>query len=204
MAKKKNDTIDFTEDERKASSGELTHVKDLAKKAITLKDRIAKGKALIKTLEEELLLLETDIIPEFMDSVGLTKFITDDGSIIEVKKFLIGSIPSASAIMKADEEERAELEERKEECLTYIRENNGESIIKSKAEIEIGKDPEMRKLLKEIFEKEKISALFSDSVHYQTLNGWLKEISATGKDIPFETFSIFDGKKAIIKTPKKK
>lgn len=194
--------IDFTNDKASASKEDLAKVSELADKAAVLKTRIKAGEALLKDLGKQLTEIEGEELPALMESFGLTQFKTSSGVIVDVKDIVVGSMPSASAIAKASAEDREELEERLEACLEFIRGNGGESIIKSKAEIDIGKDPEQRKIIAALLDDQNLDYLMSDGVHYQTLQAWIKEKMAASVDIPKETFNLFTGKKATIKLPK--
>lgn len=137
-----------------------------------------------------------------MKEAGMTSYTLEDGSSVSIKQVYIGSIPSSGAISKATGEERERLEERKAACLKFIEDNNGSSIIKSLAEVDIGKDPELKEKVDKALQEIGASYFFDDTVHYQTLQSWLKEKVKNNVDIPTETFQIYSGEIASIKIAK--
>ena len=195
--------IDFTEDKKSATPDDLKEISTLAEKAITLKDRIATGQALLKKLDDELNVIEQEELPEKMKAVGLESFVHKSGASIAIKPIIIGSLPSKGAIQKASPEDAELLLARKEEGLEFITSNGGEAIIKSLASVDIGKDPELKEKVAKALEAVEAPFEFDETVHPQTLNSWIKEKLAANVKVPVETFSIFSSDVAKITLPKK-
>lgn len=194
--------IDFESDKESASPSDLKKISEKAKRAIVLRGEIAAMEARAQKYADELKIIEQEEIPELMKEAGMASYTLEDGSSVSIKQVYIGSIPSSGAIKKATGEERDRLEERKAACLKFIEDNNGSSIIKSLAEVDIGKDPELKEKVEKALEEIGASYFFDDTVHYQTLQSWLKEKVKNNVDIPTETFQIFSGEIANIKIAK--
>jgi len=163
-----------------------------------------------KALSKEIQILRTETIPEAMDAIGMSEFALADGTKIEIKPLIKGSLPSKGAIEKAGDEDRPLLEKRLADGLTYLRSNNAGSLIKNTLTFDIdkGKDNIVSQL-EALGEELGLAYERDESVHAQTLNKWLKERIEEGKidDIPQDTFAIFNGREAVVakdKKPKKK
>lgn len=202
MAKEANSSIDFQDDVGKPV-GDLKRITELAAKLVASLANIAKLEDNLKLAKLEHEELETITLPSAMLEVGMTKFTLTTGEIIEAAPFIRASIPSLTAIEKADADEKSALINRREEAFVWLKTHNAGALIKNQLTVEFGKgqDAIAKNLFASVLEQG-LKAKCEESVHFQTLNSFVKENLAKGVDIPFETFSIFSGHKATIKKVK--
>ena len=84
--------------------------------------------------------------------------------------------------------------------LAWLRDNNGESLIKNQVSVELGKDSaEQAEKIMSVITKHGLEPKQSESVHPATLSAHVREHIEKGTDVPFETLSIYNGRKATIK-----
>ena len=206
-----SDKIDFTED---LKIGDVNRVTDKAREMYKLGLNIEQQEKTLKKSKEDYAYIQTEELPAIMEEeVAADELPFDNGYKLKIKPVVAGSIPSQSAIKKCkDPEQQDELITRRDEAFNWLRENNAGSLISNTLSIVIPKsetgEEKAKQLMKLALELE-LEAYREENVHYQTLNSYLREqIDAEdGKDIPFDTFAVFVGKKAVIevpKTPKKK
>ena len=108
------DDIDLEEDGKK--NVKPATLEDLQKKGVEFVEvsrEIEKLEADLKFKQEQLHLIESKELPELMRSCGMEDFTLIGGQGIVLKKILKANIPSKSAIEKADEDKKQELEEKR-------------------------------------------------------------------------------------------
>ncbi len=200
------DDIDLEEDAKK--NVKPATLEDLQKKGsefVEVSREIEKLEADLKFKQEQLHLIESKELPELMRSCGMQDFTLIDGQGIGLKKILKANIPSKTAIEKADEDKKPELEEKRTACFKWLRDNNLEEIIKNTLEFEFskGQDNIVGVLIAQA-EDLGIPHKREESVHSATLEKVIKEKIAKNVEVPMDTFSIYTGEKAVMKTEKKR
>lgn len=201
------DEIDFSEDFK---TGDVNRIVDKAREMYRLDLEIKRRKAELSACEERYTYISTEELPSIMkEEVNVDEIPFDNGYTLTLKDTVAGNIPSATAIKKCKEDvRRAELIDRRQEAFDWLRENDAESIISNVCSVVIPKSSEGSKNAEKIMDFANhlgLSSSLALSVHAATLNAYLKEqiFDDDGKDIPFDTFALFVGKKAIIKPPRK-
>ena len=200
--------INLLEDSPTEGNQEVS-AKDL-RQAVRLADEMRSIGRTITRLEEELKrqnqrmeLIEMDLLPNLMLAIGMSSFKLDTGEMITIKDNVRGSIPSLTAIEKADGPDKQVLMDRRDQCLAWLRLNGAEALIKSTVTAEFGKGQEALadQLYSTIIQKG-YQAKKDANVNFQTLNAFFREALTKGINIPSEPFALFVGKKAEIKAPK--
>ena len=149
--------------------------------------------------------IQLELLPDLLLAIGMKKFFLTDGFILEVKPFLRGSIPTLNQIATAEESERVVLEDRRDKALTWLRENNAESIIKNQVIALFGKgQSDDAKALFDKLAADGFAVKKEEEINFQTLNSYLKQAVASGKTVPAEPFGLFVGNKAELKKEKGK
>lgn len=165
----------------------------------TLKEELAKQ-------EERRLNLQREVLPELMQTADVTRVTLGNDWELTLGDIFHSSLPSKSAIERTkDDDERYSLEQRLKEGLSWLRKHKAGDLIKNTIKFDLGRGQDKVKAqILALAKKLKLPVTHSETVHPQTLNKFLRETLANGKDIPMETFSVFSGKEASLTQPKPK
>lgn len=171
------------------TAGPMGQVLSLVAQATALQARIEKGQALLDDLNDQLRTIEDFKLPEAMDAANVKKLQLQDGGELSVKNVI-------KASLNAENQERG---------FAWLRSNDHGDLIKReiKAEFGRGQDEEAQKMIS-IIREAGYDPVDKSSVHWQTLNAFVKEQLEAGKNIPEDIFSVYKGRKASIKKPKEK
>lgn len=211
----KKPAIDITED--LAPTGDVTKVIAKAKEMFKMELEIKLMQQQLAEKEEQYRVLSTETMPALMkaENVDVSGVNLQDGYRLTCDPVFRANLPAESTIEKAkDDEERAALEERREQGLTWLRKNKGEDLIKNELKFNLGKGTSAfsRALLAAVkklratepFKKVDVVTSQKESVHQGSLSKYLREKIENGVSVPVETFAIFDGRVAKISAPTKK
>lgn len=187
--KASKDVSDFDEGEETATEDQLTQIKNEAKKAVALEKQVADLEAATVNIKKERDEILNKTLPSLLDSAGMTSFNLADGSLIEIKDVVSGSLPSADK--KPEEREAA---------LKWLRKNGGAALIKTNFLTEFGMGQEkLAAFFKALIIKNKFLAKESIGVHPQTLCAFVREKLEHGEEVPVEKLGIYTGRHAKIK-----
>ncbi len=204
--------IDPSEDIR-TGTGNVKLVLEQAQKLWSLEQDINSIQATLKEKQEEYRKLACDTLPSLMESEGVASPLgLKGGWVLELAPAFRASLPAESTIEKANDEERPMLEARRSDGLKWLKANKAAAIIKSeiKTTIEAGQTQLAKALLSHLKKftrggkQVKLDITQKESVHPGTLSKLLREFRDSGRDIPLDTFAVFDGKEAKIKKVKEK
>ena len=161
----------------------MEKVTRLAKKLRSKKILLEESKRQLEILEKEIFLLETKDIPDTMDEIGLRQFVLTSGEKIEISSVLKASIPKS----------------KEDEAFGWLRNHGFQDLIKRQVAVKLtrGHDEVADTLVKEI-QKLGLSPEDKQTVHWQTLNAWVKEQINAGEDLPQDLFGIYIGRKATV------
>lgn len=195
--------INFEQDATPENANTLPAV-NAARQMMKLAGEIVDLEKLTKEKKEQMRMIERDQLPSMLEEMGVSELPLADGYIISIKDIIEANIPSESAISKEkDPEVRQEKIDRRAECHAWLRANNSGAIIKKQLSVDLGKvSDEIVQQVKEAILEAGFNPEQTEAVHNATLKKLLKEKMEKGDDVPFDTFSIFAGKKASIKPPK--
>lgn len=157
----------------RAHANKLTEIKAQKQK---IEDELKKITEQEKTLEEK-------IIPQLMDDFGFSEITFQDGTKCILSEFPVGKI-TAETMAGA---------------YAWLRANNHEGIIKNVVEARFikGQDEDASTALA-FFEARGIPAEKKETIHYQTLQSFIRE-QADSPDFPRDLFNVFEVKKAVFK-----
>jgi len=191
-------TINLLEDVAPASNS-LGAITEMAQNMFDLEIEINGLEELLKQKKQNLTKLAEHDLPDLMQELNVKDFTLTNGGKVEVQDITSGSIPSASAIMKARGDDRSELEVRQQQCFDWLRANNAGDLIKSNVEVQFGRDED--KACNDFADELRERNLFykrAVGVHHGSLNSFIKERLTDGKDVPHDLFKLFTGRKAKI------
>lgn len=176
--------------EEKVPEDKLQKIEHFGKKQRSLVKAIDDLENTLAITKEQLRRVMEQDLPEAMDEVGMTKFVLDDGTTINIKPFYSASIP----------------DDRKDEAFVWLKEHNFDGMIKADVKVSFGKGEFeiAQSFLNFIrgFNEKAIDPEYKENVHWQTLRAWVKEQIEGGNAIPLDMFGVFVGRKADLKLPK--
>lgn len=194
-----NKTTDFEADAKIPMVG-LGQVTALAEKLLKLDNEIEKTEKRLKALKDEHARIETGDLPDLLDSVNMEEFALSDGTKFKVLPVIKASIPTSLNIAKQrDPEKRDELQERQDAAFKYLRDNEADSLIQNQLVviIEKGKD-NMVGDIEAYIQEHGLQSERNTSVNAQSLSAYVREKIQKGHDVPFDTLSVFSGRKTKI------
>lgn len=164
---------------------DLTDVGSLAKRAKELEKEILDLEDTLSERKQQQRKLLEETIPAMLQELGMRKFTMADGSTIEVKPFYSASIK---------DENRAVAYE-------WLRSNGYDDIIKNTVSVRFGRNEDTlcAKLIDGLREQN-YPVEQSQKIEPQTLKAWVKEMIERGVEFPSETFGVYAGHKATIKS----
>lgn len=188
---KADDTSDF--EEEGATKGQLSEISNEAKKAVALDRQIEDLEMAAKALKEERDTILNKTLPSLLDSAGMSAFDLEDGSSVEIKDVVSGTLPNAEK--KPDERRWA---------LKWLMSNGGRGLIKTEFKTEFGVGQErMAAFFKQLIVKNKFTAKETTGVHPQTLCAFVREKLENGEEVPVEKLGVYTGRHAKIKLSEK-
>ena len=166
----------------------LTSVAALAR---TIRDKEAQIEHLELQLKEEkkaLLKLTDEDMPAMLAEIGLTSFVLDDGSTVDVKQTYGASI----------------LVENRPQAYEWLRENDYDDIIKNTVACQFGRgEDDLASAFAAFAQQQGYTPEQKTEVHPQTLRAFVKERVEAGEEFPMELFGAWVGQRAVIKRGKK-
>ena len=146
-------------------------------------------------------IITEDKIPSMMEGFNLLSLSLGDGTRISVKSYVSASIPSQGSIDKEkDPGKRSVMKEIRNRQFSWLRDNNGEDIIKNRVEMEFGRneDGKCNEVIEDLHDKG-ILYKRTTGVHYKVLNGFIGDLMEEGKSVDMQLFNVSIGKRATIK-----
>lgn len=166
----------------------LTSVAALAR---TIRDKEAQIEYLESQLKEEkkaLLKLTDEDMPAMLAEIGLTSFVLDDGSTVEVKQTYGASI----------------LVQNRPQAYEWLRDNGYDDIIKNTVACQFGRgEDDLASSFSAFAQQQGFTPEQKTEVHPQTLRAFVKERCEAGDEFPMELFGAWVGQRAVIKRGKK-
>lgn len=179
---------------------DLERVAELAMEIISIEEAMGALQVQMQLQSDRLNLIQLEILPSLMDSIGLSDFRLKSGERVLVKPLIRASLPSQGAIEKErDADKKAEALDRYERGLTYLKAHGAAALIKQTLEAVLGKgeEPLAKKAVKALKDLG-VQAAITRGVHPATLTSWVKERLAGGKEVDMDLFRVFNGHKAEI------
>jgi hypothetical protein len=182
---------------------EIADIIKIAENAETMTAEIAEMEQALKARKAELQKIMMEELPSLMMEESLQEFKLESGAMVKIKNIVSGSLPAPGAIDRAKGDDKKELIARLKEGLAWLRKNKAGDLIKNQVSVLLpaGADKIAQEAAAAL-RKLKLSPVRTMTIHPQSLNGYLREAIANGKDIPQKTFSLFIGQIAEIELPK--
>jgi hypothetical protein len=182
---------------------EIADIIKIAENAEDMTAEIAEMEQALKARKAELQKIMMEELPSLMMEESLQEFKLESGAMVKIKNIVSGSLPAPGTIEKAKGDDKKELIARLKEGLAWLRKNKAGDLIKNQVSVLLpaGADKVAQEAAAAL-RKLKLSPVRTMTIHPQSLNGYLREAIANGKDIPQKTFSLFIGQIAEIELPK--
>jgi|TARA_R110000751_G_scaffold85858_2_gene171193 hypothetical protein len=161
----------------------LRTVANLAMQQVDLEQDITDMEDSLKILKEDHRRLTQNEIPNAVQELGLSSVHLANGTVIEIKPFIDAKIPK----------------DRVGEAHTWLRANNNGDLIKHVVSANVGRDSEAAIAAVKALSKLGLDPEDKESVHHQTLKGFVREQVEKGTSIPLELFGVYIGQKSTIK-----
>ena len=164
---------------------DLDSVGALARRAKLLEKEIEELDTVLKERKEQQRKLLEESIPAMLQELGMKKFVMADGSTIDVKPFYSASIK----------------EENRAVAYQWLRDNGYDDIIKNTVSVRFGRNEDkLCETLINSLRQQNYPVEQTEKIEPQTLKAWAREMVERGQEIPTETFSLYVGHKATIKS----
>ncbi len=210
----KKSKVEVSADDISTGTGDVSQVIEAAREMMQVAMKIEKCEETLALLKADYLLKSTETLPRIMEAAGYKvgqSLDLPNGYRIELNPAFRANIPAEGTIEKAEGEEKEALLVRREEGIAWLDANGGEPLIKQRFQIDLPKDfaalrPALRAAVAKLvasakFKKARIELEEKETIHAGSLAKFLREKIAAGKDVPLETFAVFNGKCAEIKAP---
>ena len=186
MASKAKSLVDMEED---AKAVNKTSIEELVERQLAIEAFIADLSDKSKKAAENLRALTEIELPTFFDSVGIKEITLPDGTSVKVEEKVYPNIP----------------EDNWADAVTWLKENNFDSLIKNEVKIIFGKgeDEKAEKIMEMLVKKKCTDFTNKQFIHPQTLGAFVRERLAEGKDLP-SAINVNPVRKSTIKKPKLK
>lgn len=189
-----------------SSSPEAKKVLVLAQECYVLARNIEQATALLEGLNSRWNQIKQTDLPEAMAKMGSGVWASPDEAksvSIEIKDFVAGSLPKPDPKLEYDPEGIA----RRKKALDWLRDHDGEAIIKTEITLTFGKGEDNVALdLAETLREKGFEPNVESGVHPQTLQKYARERLKKGENVDFDTLGLMSARYADVKVtlpPKK-
>lgn len=180
-----NSLFEQDADALQVKNEDLDSVGALARRAKLLEKEIEETEAVVKERKEQLRKMLEETIPAMLEELGMKSFKMADGSTIEVKPFYSASIK----------------EENRAVAYQWLRDNGYDDIIKNTVSVRFGRNEDkLCETLINLLREQNYPVEQTEKIEPQTLKAWAKDMVQRGVEIPSETFGLYVGSKATIKS----
>lgn len=162
----------------------LQKIQALVKQMVSLERQVQLFEELLGETKKLLHKVSDFDIPSAMDEAGASSFTTDSGINVSVKQVYNGKIT----------------EENKEECFHWLEETGNSGLIKHNVEVKLGRsEHELALKIAGFLSGLGVEYTDKESVHWATLNSFIKEQITKGEDFPTELFNVYIGRTTKLK-----
>lgn len=169
----------------------LIRIRDKAKEAQGMAAEIANAQAFLAKMNTDYYRITTIDLPELMASAGMEDFTLKDGTEINVKDFVSGSLPKEPKLRK--------------KALDWIVKVGAGGLIKEEISMAFGRGSrEDAERVKKALEKLKVEFSSEEGIHPQTLFAFARERFRKGEKVPTEMLGLTTGRVAKFKLPNSK
>lgn len=178
------------EDAKPLSDNEIKSVVELARQQWQLEKDIERLQAELEEKKRELDAISLKELPQLMTELGIRGQTMSDGTELELKEEVYGTITGEKAPL----------------AFKWLEDHEHGDLIKRQFTILFGRDDEAwaKKFTRDLAQRKRpLNSSVKRAVHPQTLNKWLREMIKEGKSFPEELFGVHRRKVAVLKPPKK-
>lgn len=166
----------------------LPELIDLAGTLPVLDSEIAAAQAVVDALVKKREAFAHTVLVDAFRQSGLEELTLSDGTKLTLKSKYFGSIPKEGS--------------RYLDAMCWLRDNNHGGIIKSKVEVDVGRDDEARVKALAVLRDEGFLPTFSEGVHNATLTAFINERIAADPTFPKDLFNVVLREEITLKSPR--
>jgi hypothetical protein len=171
-----------------AGHNQLAEIRQLGSEAAEILRGINELEEVLAVMKRDLNGLLADRIPAAMAAIGMESFKLEDGTKIDVKEFMNGSLPKEP--------------DRRAKALEWVTSVGGEDLIKHSFAIALGKgDTKSAEKVKAALTKLKVGFDEKEDIHPQTFQAFIRGLLKDGVNVPLEDLNLFIGKAAKVTLP---
>jgi len=162
----------------------LEQISDLARLKMTLEAEIQDDEDTLKTKKDRLRIIDQELLPEAMKSVGLSEFRLDDENKTRLilGRFYSGSLPKMEEPIMRNQ------------AFRWLIDNGHGGLIKTDITMAFARGEEAAvKKVTVLLKKTKLPFIVKDDVHHTTLRAFIREQYEAGKTVPTGLFNIYIG-----------
>lgn len=168
-----------------ATGADLAKLSQMADLQFQYEREVARLQVELKAAQDRLVNISETLLPELMESVGMAEFRTANGLHIRVERNTRAQISK----------------DRRTDAFAWLEAHEHAALIKRKITATLGRgEGEKAEALGEMLRKAGFDFDDERSVHPQTLQAWVREMLAQGKDFPLELFGVYDQRIAKVKS----
>jgi len=183
------DAIDVFDQASQKTNVDLSELIEKVNEAANVERGIKELEEMIKQQKSHLHKLRSVELPDAFAEVGMSEFVSEDGTKVKIDDFVSGSLPKDPL--------------KREQAITHLEDIGGEGLIKDTMTVLFEKSQHNSALSVVSDLKEKgFNVDFSSGVHAQSLMAFAREKLKEGTHIETETLGLFTGRIAKIKLPK--
>ncbi|WP_321471055.1 hypothetical protein [uncultured Paludibaculum sp.] len=164
--------------------GVLRNIGALAAKQARLERRVKRTEGVLELRKAQLARVAERELPDAIAATGLSEFRLEDGSRVTVVDEYYANIPSADS-------EDAKLLVRRQQCFTWMRDNNHADLIKQQLRLTFsrGEDDAAKRVMNGL-DKAGIPYTNAEGIHASTLKAFVREQMEAGTGFPADTFGV--------------
>lgn len=167
-----------------ASNEDIRELKALANRQLQLEQAVATIEATLSEVKEQLQQVQTVLLPQAMQELGISEFKLDNGHKISVQPFYSCSL----------------IEGLEDKAFAWLRDRGHGDIIKHEIKVDFKmKEDQQAEQLRALLAEQGFTYSDKASIHSSTLRAWIRGQYESGELPPADCFKMYAGSKAVIK-----
>lgn len=181
----------FDIQEPSANSSTMERMVSMAKEVVDTEQLVGELEENLDSIKKRLNHLKTKEMPDLMAEVGVTEVALENGTKVQVKDFVAGSLPKDPSA--------------REKAIAWVVEHDGEDTVRTTLTIEFEKrEHNSAMALSDDLRKQGFEPVVQSGIHPQTLLSLVREMLEEGTEVPLDTLGLYAGRTTKVIAPKAK